>query len=495
MSSIAIIGAGVSGLVTAKSAKECGFEDVTVFEQSSSIGGGWRKQDGFIPEGMQTNISRHTCMFSDFEWKSNAPDFPTQEELYEYLCEYANTFKIHPHVRLNSEVQRIQRCENKWKIEWINQGSNLTQTFDYVIVCTGIFSKAYKPNISGIETFKGEILHSKEYKKPDTFEGKTVVVIGNAFSGCEIAASIASKANQVVNVIHRPMWILPRYLQKTLNSKKVPCDLVFYSRATHESSIAMTPEILNTKKNDWLHDICVEQGKISPDLAIATPTSKPPFVAITDLYLNEIKNEKIKIKKGDIKKIEKDTLIFDDGSFLKADALVFCTGYQTILPFFDQDVLNLLGFRAEDQLQPLLLHKTVFPPSDLPGLAFVGLYRGPFFAAVELQARWVCMAFSNQISLPTHIEIEKGIQQEKEIREATPRPQFPHGNYVGMCEDLAAQIGVLPCLDTLKYKDPILYNQLYFGPFTPASYRLNGTGKKTEIALKIINQINSFIES
>ncbi len=125
---VLVIGAGLAGLSTCKSAVECGLSP-TVLEKGSMIGGGW-SNEGFAPDNMQTNVSKHTCMFSDFEWKKGTPDFPTREMLNEYLCDYAETFKIHPYIHLNSEVRKVYQKEKKWVVEWTNKYTGHVQTFD-----------------------------------------------------------------------------------------------------------------------------------------------------------------------------------------------------------------------------------------------------------------------------------------------------------------------------------------------------------------------------
>jgi hypothetical protein len=64
--------------------------------------------------------------------------------------------------------------------------------------------------------------------------------------------------------------------------------------------------------------------------------------------------------------------------------VIMCTGFTPALDFLDSSLQETLGLAA-DALQPLLLHRDVMHPA-VPGLYFVGMYRGPYFAVVELQA-------------------------------------------------------------------------------------------------------------
>ncbi len=490
MATVAIIGAGPSGLVAAKEAKACGLIP-TVFEKSTMIGGLWKPgAEGSTWDDMHTNISHHTNRFSDFEWKEDIQDFPNRQEVYEYLCDYAKSFKINSHISLNTEVKKIQRAQDQWQVEYCDGNGHNTTNFDHVILCSGIFSKAHIPQIPGIESFPGTVIHSKEYKRPDAFERKEVVVIGNAFSGCEIASSLASKANHIVNVQHKPMWLLPRYLKKSYDSDvKIPCDLSFYSRGSMVNTYPMSAETINHGKNAFLRAMCKRQEQVCPDLQVKTPFTNPAFAAITDGYLDHVECGKIQVKTGSLKEVQGSDLLFEDGSQVTADALIFCTGYRADVPFLDSHTKSLMGFAPDDSLQPFLLHKSVFP-KELPNMACVGLYRGPFFGVMELQARVASMAFAHKINLPTEEEIAKGIEAEKQIRDAIPRMQFPHGNYVQFCEEYAKMIGALPDLEQTKRENPELYQKLWSGPFTVSSYRLSGFGSNPELAMKAIDRIN-----
>jgi dimethylaniline monooxygenase (N-oxide forming) len=491
---IAIIGAGAAGIVAADEAVRCGLRP-TIFEKKPNIGGIWQPDSGSTWDNLKTNISFYTCMFSKFAWKKKSiEDFPNRKEIFEYLCDFVEANKLDQYLQLHTEVKKISKFKDRWKVEWVIDDKRVERVFGFVIIATGFFSKAALPSLPGIENFKGQILHSKSYKNPHSFKGKKTAVFGNSFSGCEISAELASTAEKVIHIAPGSFWVLSRHLKHPKDpAKKLPGDLIFYNRASHLKSISVPLEDINTKKHAWFRSIC-NQGKLCSELEVTTHPKHPPYVAISDNYVQGVFDKRIHVKKVRIDHLEDGKMIFKDGKSEQVDSIICCTGYQTELPFFEAGILKELEFRPEDKLQPLLLHKTVFP-KNLSGIAFVGFYRGPFFGAMELQARWACMAFSGKIPLPSQEEIELGIIEERKIREMQPRPQFPHGDYVGLCEDLAQQIGAAPDLEKIKEEDPKLYKQLMDGPFTAASYRLNGFGSDRELALHLIEQINKELDA
>ncbi len=488
MPQVAIIGAGPSGLVSAKEALESGLTP-TVFEKSESVGGLWKPEKGQVWETMRTNISYHSCSFSDFEWKKEQTDaYPSSGEFYEYLTAYADHFQIHPHVRLKTEVTKIERANAQWKVSWRQGPIEGYKTFDDVIVCSGIFSKAFIPTIAGEDTFSGEILHSKDYKSSASFQGKTVVVIGSAFSGLEIAADLTGTAAKVMNIFRNPVWVVPRYIKKPGSEETVPGNLIYHSRAAQAKSKGVDDATVNQRKHGWLSTLCTRQSALSPALHITTPPTSPSHVVVTDAYLDRLEEGKISVERTEIDSIEGKFLHLKNGVDITADALIFATGYRATLPFLEPQVLDQIGFSPDDPLQPLLLLHTIFPP-NIPHLFFVGMYRGPFLGVIEMQARNVCLTISGKIPLPTEEEMQEGLAQELAIREKSPRPQFPHADYVAFSDRLAERIGALPDFEKMKEKDHNLHDTLWNGPFTPASFRLQGLGEKHKVAWRNIGRI------
>lgn len=201
---VAILGAGPSGLVAAKEAIHKGFS-VTIFEKSQDIGGVWNSETGAVWQSMRTNISKFTCAFSDFPWPKESATFPKASEMLEYLRNYTKTHGITQYIHFNSTVKNVDKDtsqHNKWIVKSEEDGKITSESFDAVVVATGIFNTPVIPEIPG--SYHGVISHSKDYKSPQGFVGKKVLVVGNSFSGTEIAADISNLASKVTHLYHNP---------------------------------------------------------------------------------------------------------------------------------------------------------------------------------------------------------------------------------------------------------------------------------------------------
>lgn len=317
-------------------------------------------------------------------------------------------------------------------------------------------------------------------------------MIGSSFSAIEIASNLVDHASLVVNVINEPYWILPRFLPLNPENPKIrlPIDFVFYNRTSAYKNTDNGLDSLKTSNknlNNFLSKICKDQNSID-ELFIDPNSMNPPKVSISNDYINNVKNGKIQVKRVKIDNFKENSILFNDSTEeVTADAIIFCTGYKCSLDYFDENVLNRLEFEANDQLQPLLLYKATFCP-NISNLAFVGMYRGPYWGVMELQARWASLVFSGKVNLPTKDVIQAGIDSEKAIRNQFPRMQFPHSAYVKFADSIASEIDALPDFASIKATNPSLYERLWSGFHIPAHYRLKD---KPELALKAIEEIEN----
>eukprot|EP00929_Paragymnodinium_shiwhaense_P121370 TRINITY_DN9359_c1_g1_i1.p1 TRINITY_DN9359_c1_g1~~TRINITY_DN9359_c1_g1_i1.p1 ORF type:complete len:454 (-),score=80.93 TRINITY_DN9359_c1_g1_i1:332-1693(-) len=428
---VAIVGAGPSGLAACKAALEEGLQP-TIFEKAAGIGGLWRQDEsGKVWSSLKTNLSKYTCAFSDYPWPADAEDFPAGQQVQAYLERFSAENKLLQHARFDAVVTDIRKDSKNggWSVSWkraseLNGGAALeSEMYDKVVVAAGIFSRNHRGTLPQLECFQGRVMDSADYREPSSFAGERVLVIGSAFSGADIAAEVSTTAASVEIAAPRPIWYLPRYIGGK------PADLAFYSRVATDRSRNASEEEKNQRRHNFF-------GQVLGDLpaSVVKPTAERgdlPFVAITDAFLEAVKTGSVQPRATRVAGFDGKDVLFADGQPATFDAVIVATGYCLELPFFSEEVLQALDYRRDDLLQPLLLHECVWPTADpaLEGLAFVGIYRGPYFAAMELQARWACGVFSGRLPAPSASEVDAGLAIEREIRTKVPRPQFPHGDY------------------------------------------------------------------
>lgn len=443
---VAIIGAGPAGLASAKAALEAGLS-ARVFESAEAIGGLWSPASKLCRPSMRTNLSKYTCCFSDFPWPESAPTFPTASQVGDYLSAYAHKYLKPATISLGCKVTGVKSPgdDKRWSVTWSNRsGQQETAIFDRLIIACGFFSEPYIPAIPGLETFPGTVSHSSFYSSHKPFEGKHVAIIGGSHSGVEVADDITPHAASVHHVVPRQFWVVPKHLPLDVEdpgTSFLPLDLVLYRYPTPVQTHSSTQERWR-EMNEYLRSFSGNLSDFSADMK--ADMNSPPHVAVSDMYTNFVRSGRIILHKGRLSTIFGSNLNVDPEKSLPLSNMtdiIFATGFRpssasTILP---PSLLSALNFSPNDRFLPFLLHHGTLHPS-FPNAAFVGQYRGPYWASIELQAQWCAGLFSGSLSWPSPNQFEEGLALEKQVIDSRPRAQWPR-EYVKFCSDLAQTIG------------------------------------------------------
>mmetsp|Transcript_14780 Transcript_14780/g.17737 ORF Transcript_14780/g.17737 Transcript_14780/m.17737 type:complete len:265 (-) Transcript_14780:176-970(-) len=132
---VAILGAGVAGLQTARHLQEAGIA-CTIFEKDDEVGGVWKKN--YADFGLQ--VPKELFEFPDFPYPENfkCEHFPTGPEVQEYIVLYSKTFKIRDLIRFKTFVTGVRPAgtgKRGWQVEF--QGTDdtsgpKTEIFDFL---------------------------------------------------------------------------------------------------------------------------------------------------------------------------------------------------------------------------------------------------------------------------------------------------------------------------------------------------------------------------
>lgn len=336
---IAIIGAGPSGLAAARALGRAGI-DVVGFEAASDVGGLWDIENprSTMYESAHLISSRTTTEFAELPMRSTA-DYPGHRELREYFRLYADTFGLREKFRFATPVTSVVRETDGWSVNG--------EAFDGVILANGTLAEPSVPTFPG--TFTGELLHSSRYQSASIFAGKRVLIVGAGNSGCDIAVDAVHHAASVDLSVRRGYYFVPRYLfgrpSDTLNQgRPLPARL----------KQAIDTRVLRAFTGDP-----VRFGFPKPDYRLYE--SHP---IVNTLVLGHLGQGDLRVVPGP-ERFEGSTVHFTDGTAGKYDLVILATGYTLDYPFVDRRELNWSGMAPE-------LYLNIFPP-NFSGLFVMGM--------------------------------------------------------------------------------------------------------------------------
>ncbi|KAL7334145.1 hypothetical protein PS15p_202955 [Mucor circinelloides] len=416
---VAVIGAGPSGLVSARHLKEAGLS-VRVFDRNSYVGGVWvyserprpkpkmptsriarqaeqaaaaatktdepqKKLFEMTPEiqnllltkkppsatyrDLYNNTATHLMGLPDFPFPKDTPLYIPHFGIAEYLENYANAFDLMPLIEFDTSVDLVTKNheDQTWELtlskydvytSGMVRETRWKETFDAVVVASGQHQDPYVPDIKDLTAFNkvypDKVSHSVQYRKPEDYKDKNVLVVGGSISAVDIVRSLEGFAKSITISIKGP-FESPFLIYQLLRSLIPTC-------------VDVKPEIRAFSN---------AEGQVDG------------------------------------------SVIFEDDSTLEnIDQVIFCSGFNSRMPFLGdlvipkekEDVRYAPPRPIYDDVPeshvvlgpqfPLNVYRESFLISD-PTLAFIG--QPPFFSPLtqyDTQARAVARVWSGAALLP-----------------------------------------------------------------------------------------------
>ncbi|KAI3321570.1 flavin-containing monooxygenase [Xylariaceae sp. AK1471] len=494
---IAIIGGGLSGLVSLKECLAEGFA-AEVIESRPEIGGQWAYQpldpetlegkevQSSIYDGVILNSCRDTTSFSDFPLDpARYGDYFGHRQMLRYIHEYADHFELKKHVRLRTKAVSCvpNDVDGTWTVRLQQDGSEAEEekTYDAIFAAAGARTTPLIPDFKGRELFKGEFLHSQYYRKPGRFEGKRVAIIGFGSAAVDLGSELAPGCSEVHMVTRRGGWVMPRYvLGKPIEA--------WDNRATQVWMPSSVSQALQTMLLNMV------QGK-HPEVLQADHSILEQNPTIRSEFIERIRNGSIQAHRTSIESFTPTGLKLENGTTLDVDVIIACTGYTYSAPYLPADVVR----SPETPPNTVDLWKLIVPLRyrNLFMIGFTEL-AGASPPASEAQARLAVSAVAGRVKLPEGQRLEDEIREWQAWQARTFVRSERHSitdHYVPYIDSVLAPLGANPTMGRLlgqvcssgsPLKTLQTLTAVYFGITSSAQWRLCGHGSNPEQARETI---------
>ena len=334
---VAIIGGGLGGLCAAAKLKEEGIERFVILDKADGVGGVWRT-NRYPNVACDTPIDIYgISYFPGTKWSHN---FAPGSEIGAYLGEFVDTFGLSSSIELRTEISEASWDEER--ASWTLQASDgRSWVSRYLIWAGGLFSRPSIPKVPGLESFKGEMLHSTQWRDDVVLDGKRVAVVGGGATAIQIMPYAAQRASKVVNFVRTPSYVMPRPdIAFTAEDRQSPAFAaglrdrreqwfqIFEKIA--EARFPMNSDVIGQQETVWrqyfdtvVHDPHLREV-LAPDYRFGC--KRPLF---SNEYYPAMNRDNVEVVGKGVARVESDAIVDKDGKSYPVDIIVWATGFDT----------------------------------------------------------------------------------------------------------------------------------------------------------------------
>lgn len=204
---VVVVGAGLGGICLGVKLKAAGFDNFVILDKADDVGGTWR--DNTYP-GLTVDIPAITYSYSFAQNPGWSSWWAPQPELLAYCQRVTDENGLRSHLRFNANVSdsAYDPDENLWRTR---TDDGTVYTSRYLVSATGFLNTPSWPDIEGMDSFKGRVIHSSNWDHDYDFSGKRVGFIGTGATGIQLVPEVAKCDVEQMHVFQRTaIWLLPK---------------------------------------------------------------------------------------------------------------------------------------------------------------------------------------------------------------------------------------------------------------------------------------------
>ena len=342
---VAIIGAGMSGMLMGIRLKQAGYEDFTIYEKAEEVGGTWREN---TYPGLACDVPAHYYTYTfelNPEWRHR---FARGWEIQRYLAGVADKYGLRPHIRFGQEMSHGYHDGQQWRLR---SAQGLAADADIVVAATGVLHHPKYPDIEGLDSFAGPCFHSARWDHDVDLRGKRVGLIGTGSTGVQIGTALGMDGQDLTVFQRTPQWIFPmpdrdygkvgRWLYRRF---PVLAKLIYRGYELSFENVFSNAVI---DRDSWQYKLIDRilrwhlNRVTDPELRRKlTPTYAPMCkrMIMSWDYYNAMQRDNVHLVTEGIERVVPEGVVTSDGKTHELDVLILAT-----------------GFRAHDYLQPMEL--------------------------------------------------------------------------------------------------------------------------------------------
>jgi cation diffusion facilitator CzcD-associated flavoprotein CzcO len=335
-----IVGAGFGGIGAAIQLKRMGYENFVILDREDDLGGTWHVNH--YP-GLAVDVPTTTYSYF-FEPNPNwSRLFSTGTEIKQYADDVADKYDVRRHMRFGITVESA-RWDEDAKLWQVSLAGGETLNTRYLITATGFLSQPKLPDIPGITSFDGKVVHTADWDDDYDPTGRRVAIIGTGATAVQLIPELAKTAADLTVYQRTPIWVVPkidfrfgerakrlfarapltqraiRVITDAVYEFMVSVGVVNYRLFRGRFNVSAA-DLAKTHRLVSIRDKKLRE-KLTPDYDFGC--KRPTF---SNSYYRTFTKPHVHLQADGIERIEADGIVNADGTKTAIDTLVLATGF------------------------------------------------------------------------------------------------------------------------------------------------------------------------
>ena len=353
--SVAVIGAGMTGILMAIRLREAGIDNITILEKADKLGGTWREN---TYPGVACDVPAHMYTYSfrgNPEWRHR---FAHGDEIQAYFESVAQEYGITSQVRFGEALERCHFNDGRWELR-TSRGEELI--VDFVVAATGILHHPAYPDIRGLESFTGDMWHTARWNHDVELKGKRVGIIGTGSTAAQVIGEIGKQCGHLTIFQRTPQWIVsvPDKEYSEADAASLRGNQARMSKLSQRYAAAfrrlftaaVTGQKLPHMLMDWMARRNLRKSVRDPELrAKLTPDYKVGCkrLIINSTFYTAVQRDNVHLETHGIDRITEQGVVTADGTVHELDVLILATGFSPFNFMRPMDLKGRNGLDIED---------------------------------------------------------------------------------------------------------------------------------------------------
>ncbi len=336
VTTVGILGAGLSGIAMALQLRRAGFNDFVLYEEQPDVGGTWYRN---TYPGLHCDIPSHLYCYTDEPNPDWSMVFAPRAEIQAYIRSVAEKWDLISHIRFATRVlsARFDEAEGLW---WLTMDGGGAEVPHRVLVsATGGLTAPNLPKVPGRDEFAGASWHSAAWRHDVSLEGQRVAVVGSAASAVQVVPEVAKVAAEVTVFSRSPNWVFPRNNRQYTDEERAALrhadEMQRLRRGQYKDSMWWWLAFRRHEATlQAMRQTCLDHMRASisdPALIDAlTPSYAPGCnrLLLSDDYYRALAQPHVRLVPHGVTALTAEAVVAADGSETEVDVVIYCTGYR-----------------------------------------------------------------------------------------------------------------------------------------------------------------------